>query len=63
MGKLYTCDEVAARYGVSPGTVWGWIRKKKLCAINVCGSKGYRVTEEDLRAFEDARRTIKETTQ
>lgn len=58
MGSLYTCDEVAERYGVSVGTIWGWIRNKKLGAISLGKSKGYRVSEEDLRAFEDARRII-----
>lgn len=58
MGKLYTCDEVAARYGVRKDTVWGWIREKQMCAIRISSSKGYRIAEEDLTAFENARRTI-----
>lgn len=62
MGKLYTCDEVAERYQVKPATVLSWIREKKLCAIKICGSKIYRIAEEDLIAFEDARRTIKKET-
>ena len=58
MGKLYTCEEVAERYRVKAGTVLAWIRDKKLCAISISGSKMYRVTEEDLIAFENARKTI-----
>ena len=56
MGKLYTCEEVAERYRVKVGTVLAWIRDKKLCAISI--SKMYRVAEEDLIAFENARKTI-----
>ena len=62
MDKLYTCAEVADRYRVKPGTVLSWIRDKKLCAISIGGSKVYRIAEEDLIAFEDARRTIKKET-
>lgn len=29
MGELYTCKDVAERYGVQIITVWEWIRKKK----------------------------------
>lgn len=58
MERLYTCDEVATRYGVRKDTVWSWIRDKKLCAIRVSGLKGYRISEGDLVAFEDTRRTI-----
>lgn len=59
MGKLYTCDEVAERYQVKPSTVLSWIREKKLCAIRISGSKMYRIAEEDLIAFEEARKTLK----
>lgn len=30
MGELYTCKDVAERYGVQIITVWEWIRKKSL---------------------------------
>lgn len=56
MGKLYTCDEVAERYGVKLITVWEWIRKKNLPAIKI--GKMYRVREEDIKLFEESRRTI-----
>lgn len=56
MAKLYSCEEVAERYGVQIVTVWDWIRKKRLPAIKI--GKFYRVTEEDLKQFEDSRRTV-----
>ncbi len=62
MGKLYTCDEVAERYGVRTDTIWSWIRNKKLCAIKVSGSRGCRIAEEDLRAFENSCKTIQPET-
>lgn len=55
MSKMYTCDEIAERYGVQVITVWDWIRKKKLPAINI--GKAYRIREEDLIAFEESRLT------
>lgn len=58
MVKLYTCDEVAERYGVRTDTVWGWIRNKKLGAIKISGGKGLRISEDDITAFENARRTF-----
>lgn len=56
MGELYTCKDVAERYGVRIITVWEWIRKKKLGAIKI--GKEYRVSAEDIKAFERSRRTI-----
>ena len=50
MGELYTCKDVAERYGVQIITVWEWIRKKKLGAIKI--GKEYRVSAEDIKAFE-----------
>jgi excisionase family DNA binding protein len=54
---MYTCEEVAGRYGVQVITVWDWIRKKKLPAIKI--GKSYRIREEDLKAFEYSRLTTK----
>lgn len=54
MADLYTCAEVAQRYGVEKITVWDWIRKRKLGAIKL--GKEYRISEDDLRQFEDSRR-------
>lgn len=55
MAKMYTCEDVAERYGVQIITVWDWIRKKKLPAIRI--GKSYRIREEDLKAFEESRLT------
>lgn len=56
MGKMYTCDQVAERYGVKRQTVHSWIRKKMLPAIDL--GREYRITEGDLVAFEKARKTV-----
>lgn len=53
--KCFTCQEVADRYGVKLGTVWSWIRTGKLSAINT--GRNYAITPEDLKEFEDARKT------
>lgn len=58
MGKLYTCDEVAERYGVKVITVWDWIRKGRLEAIKM--PKGYRVSEDALAQYEGKPTTGKE---
>ncbi len=50
MKKIYTCEEIAERYGVKLATVWGWIRDKRLTAFKV--GKFYRIKETDLEAFE-----------
>lgn len=56
MDKFYSCEEVAARYGVKVITVWDWVRKRKLPAVKI--GKQYRITADDLAAFEDAGRTM-----
>lgn len=56
MERLYTCEEVAERYGVKLITVWDWIRKKKMPAIRT--GRNYRIRPEDIEAFEAARQTI-----
>lgn len=56
MEKLYGCQEIADRYGVSIRTVWDWIKKGKLAAINT--GKLYSVRESDLLKFESERMTI-----
>jgi excisionase family DNA binding protein len=55
--KLYTCNDIADRYGVKILTVWDWIREKKLPAIKI--GKEYRVGEEDIIQFEESHRTVK----
>lgn len=59
MSDIYTCEQVAQRYGVKTLTVWDWIRKKKLPAIRL--GRDYRIRKEDLEAFEQARLTIDTT--
>lgn len=54
LSKMYTCEEVAERYRVKVITVWDWIRKKKLPAIKI--GRDYRVSEDDLKNFEESRR-------
>ncbi len=54
MAQMFTCEEVAERYKVKVITVWEWIRQKKLGAIKL--GREYRITEDDLVAFEDSRR-------
>lgn len=54
MSPLFTCEEVAERYKVKVITVWEWIRQKKLGAIKL--GREYRITEDDLVAFENSRR-------
>lgn len=56
---MYTCADVAERYGVKTITVWDWIRKKKLSAIKI--GRDYRISEEDLKNFEENRRTTNQT--
>lgn len=55
MSKMYTCEEIAERYGVKVITVWDWIRKKKMPALKI--GKEYRIREEDIRLFEESRMT------
>ncbi len=55
MAKMFTCEEVADRYRVKVITVWEWIRQKKLGAIKL--GREYRVSEDDLKAFENSCRT------
>ena len=56
MADLYTCKEVAQRYGVEVITVWDWIRKRKLGAIKI--GKEYRISADDIARFEESRRTL-----
>jgi excisionase family DNA binding protein len=55
LGKYLTCEDIATLYGVKKSTVWQWIRDKKLNAIQT--GNLYRVRPEDLREFEEARKT------
>lgn len=55
MEKLYSCEQVAERYGVKIETVWAWIRSKKILAVKI--GKSYRVKESDLAIFEQQNQT------
>ncbi|HCD44905.1 MAG TPA: excisionase [Lachnoclostridium sp.] len=57
MSKMYSCSEVAERYNVQVITIWDWIRKKKLPAIKI--GKQYRISADDITAFEESCRTAK----
>ncbi len=59
MSKMYSCEEVAELYNVKIITVWDWVRKKKLPAFKI--GREYRIKEEDLKTFEDERRTVSAT--
>ena len=56
MEKLYSCEDVANRYGVKVETVWAWIRDKRLLAVKI--GKSYRVKENDLAAYEKENQTV-----
>lgn len=60
MSNMYTCEQVAQRYGVKTLTVWDWIRKKKLPAIKL--GRDYRIRQEDLDTFERERMTVERPT-
>jgi excisionase family DNA binding protein len=50
--KLLTLEQVAEYLGVHRDTVYGLVRSGRLAALQLGGRKtGWRVTEEDLRAF------------
>ncbi len=49
MQKYLTTSDVAEMLQVTPETVWNWIRAGKLRAIKI--GRGWRITEEDLKAF------------
>lgn len=50
MDNVFTCEDVASRYGVKLITVWDWIRKKKLNAMRI--GKRYYIKEADIKSFE-----------
>lgn len=52
MSDIFTCEDIARRYGVKLITVWDWIRKKKLPAIRI--GKRYYIRKEDIESFEKA---------
>jgi excisionase family DNA binding protein len=54
--KFYTISEVAEILKVTQGTVSEWVRKGKIGAIKVGGTKTVRISEEDLKRFCDENR-------
>jgi len=60
---VLTPPQVAKQLGVSPDKVRGWIDKGELYATNVATGSGgrprYRISEEDLAAFQRARQPSK----
>lgn len=55
MSELYSCEQVAQRYGVKVITVWDWIRRKQLPAMKI--GKSYRISKSDIMEFESSRKT------
>lgn len=60
---MLTPPQVAERLGVSPDKILNWIRKGELNAVNVAavgaGRPRYRISEEDLTKFQQARQNVK----
>lgn len=56
MEEIFSCEDVARRYGVKVSTVYSWIHSNVLPAIKVGGL--YRFHESDLIAFENKNKTM-----
>lgn len=50
MEKLYSCDEIAERYGVKRHTVYVWKGKGLFNTVSI--GRLWRVRESELEAFE-----------
>lgn len=61
MDEFLTVQEVADRLKVTPLTVRRWLNKGELVGIQLGDRAGWRITEDDLRRFVDARRFTPET--
>lgn len=55
--RMYTVEEVAQRLRVNPRTVRGWIASGELIALDV--GREYRISQSDLNAFMEKRKTDK----
>ena len=55
---LYTVEEIANLLGVHPETIRKWIKNRKLHAINLRGSAGYRISQSAFDQFLRERETI-----
>ncbi len=62
MEQLLTVEEVAARLQVNEQTIRRWLREGKLAGVPFGGRTGWRVSEDDLRAFLDRRRMVEDST-
>ncbi|WP_317853806.1 helix-turn-helix domain-containing protein [Chakrabartyella piscis] len=56
--KFYTTFEVADILKVSEGTIREWIRKGKLGATRLGGTKTVRVSEQDINRFLEGNRVV-----
>jgi len=54
---FFTVAEVAARFRVSPRTVWKWISDTKELPVHRFG-RGVRISHHDLGMFERNRREV-----
>ena len=55
--EMLTVAEVAERLKVQPLTVRRWLKSGDLSGIQLGDRAGWRITEDDLRAFIEARRS------
>jgi excisionase family DNA binding protein len=55
--ELLTVAEVAERLRVQPLTVRRWLKSGDLVGVQLGDRAGWRIAEEDLRAFLDERRS------
>ena len=59
--KFYTVVEVAEILKVTEGTIRDWIRKGKLGATKLGGTKTVRISEEDLTKFYNDNKVVSGT--
>lgn len=59
--KIYTTFEISEILKVSEGTVRDWIRKGKLGATKLGGTKTVRISEEDLTKFYNDNKVVSGT--
>ncbi len=55
--RVFTVEEVANQLRVNPRTVRSWIASGELIALDV--GREYRITQTDLDAFKEKRKTDK----
>ncbi len=56
MTEYLTVSEIAERLKVQPLTVRRWLNSGDLVGIQLGDRAGWRITEDDLRAFLDSRK-------